>query len=152
MELRKENQRIMMLQGNSMRGRVTVDHSSDLRARYPTICFMCLHKKYHYCLSVGWHIGYNNSSCSLNTDLQREVSSGPDGSQSGIWRQRSIRLRLRSWRGRWRHWKKVQGDIEKKWETETAPWRGRRYANAVMCFSYFTVLSGTIYATKHFKD
>ncbi|XP_070773896.1 coiled-coil alpha-helical rod protein 1 [Enoplosus armatus] len=33
LELRKENQRIMMLQGGSIRGRIPVDHPSDLRAR-----------------------------------------------------------------------------------------------------------------------
>ncbi|KAI3373565.1 hypothetical protein L3Q82_022153, partial [Scortum barcoo] len=50
LELRKENQRIVMLQGE--RGRVPVDHPPDLRTRYP--------------------------------DVQREVSSGPDGSRK--WR------------------------------------------------------------------
>ncbi|XP_074467133.1 coiled-coil alpha-helical rod protein 1 [Sebastes fasciatus] len=33
LELRKENQRIMVLQGDSIRGRIPVDHPSDLRAR-----------------------------------------------------------------------------------------------------------------------
>lgn len=33
LELRKENQRIMMLQGDSIRGRSPVDHPADLRAR-----------------------------------------------------------------------------------------------------------------------
>ncbi|XP_041808504.1 coiled-coil alpha-helical rod protein 1 [Chelmon rostratus] len=33
LELRKENQRIMMLQGDSIRGRIPVDHPSDLRER-----------------------------------------------------------------------------------------------------------------------
>ncbi|XP_051257324.1 coiled-coil alpha-helical rod protein 1 isoform X1 [Dicentrarchus labrax] len=34
LELRKENQRIMMLQGDSTRGRMPVDYPSDLRARF----------------------------------------------------------------------------------------------------------------------
>ncbi|XP_078122540.1 coiled-coil alpha-helical rod protein 1 isoform X2 [Sander vitreus] len=33
LELRKENQRIMMLQGDSIRGMIPMDHPSDLRAR-----------------------------------------------------------------------------------------------------------------------
>ncbi|XP_035033633.1 coiled-coil alpha-helical rod protein 1 [Hippoglossus stenolepis] len=33
LELRKENQQIMMLQGNSIKGRIPADHPSDLRAR-----------------------------------------------------------------------------------------------------------------------
>lgn len=38
LELRKENQRIMMLQGD--RGRIPLDHPSDRRTRYTTICFI----------------------------------------------------------------------------------------------------------------
>lgn len=79
-----------MLQGDSIRGRSPVDHPSDLRARYPNMFYVV-----HYRLSVKWHIGYMNSSSYSNTDVQREVSSGPDGSQSGVWRQRSIRPKLR---------------------------------------------------------
>lgn len=56
LELRKENQRIMMLQKDSIRGRIPVDPPSDLKARYTNNVFL-YGKKYHYWLSVGWHIG-----------------------------------------------------------------------------------------------
>lgn len=95
LELRKENQRIMMLQGDSTKGRMPVDDLSDLRARYPTICLIWSEIPL---LSLSWvarWVGYMNCSSSSNTDVQREVYSGPDGSQSGAWRQRSTRLKLR---------------------------------------------------------
>lgn len=83
LELRKENQRIVMLQKDNIRGRIPVHSPSDLRARYPKyVFFKC--EECHYCLSVGWHIGNTSSPSFSNTDVKREMSSGPDGSQSGV--------------------------------------------------------------------
>lgn len=42
LELRKENHRILMLQGDSIRGKHSVDHPSDIMARYPIIWFIIL--------------------------------------------------------------------------------------------------------------
>lgn len=84
LELRKENQRIMMLQKDGIRGRIPVDASSDHRARYPKYVFLC--EECHYCLSVDWHIGNTNSSSLSNTDVKREMSNGLGGSQSGVQR------------------------------------------------------------------
>lgn len=48
LDLRRENQRILMLQGG-VSGRNPVDHQSDLRPRYQCILNS---QKYHYC-----HVG-----------------------------------------------------------------------------------------------
>lgn len=97
LELRKENQRMRILQGDNVRGRTPVDHPSDFGARYPTIFFIWSGIPLLYVSWVPYWkcVHVYNISCFSNTDLQREVSSGPDGSQSGVLKQKSTRLKLK---------------------------------------------------------
>lgn len=85
LELRKENQRILMLQGDSIR---TPDYRSDCRARY-----------IHYMFYMVCHLGGNMDilmwSLSFYADQKTEEIIGLDGNQSGDWRQKSTRLKQR---------------------------------------------------------
>lgn len=53
LELRKENQRIMMLQKDGIRGRIPVDPSSDHRARYPKYVFFYVKNAIIVCQLTG---------------------------------------------------------------------------------------------------
>lgn len=53
LELRKENQRIVMLQKDNIRGRIPVHSPSDLRARYPKYVFLNVKNAIIVCQLVG---------------------------------------------------------------------------------------------------
>lgn len=72
-----------MLQGDSIRGRIPVDHPSDLRERYPTICSIWSEIPL---LSVSW---WHNGNMNLLLFLKHRCAE-----RSEQWSRRELEWRL----------------------------------------------------------